>query len=141
MAALLDLGDVVADVFQKVHVEMTVGGHVARLRWVAPLLPEDDRFTGFPDGAFDHGFVQNGAHAEGAAHLRLKVIVPAVDDVTAVGGVIGIVDRIGAAGYGVGNVVGAFQNAVVLVTIAKLGGPAPHVDSGGIIAVVFVDVH
>ena len=104
MATLIDFRHVIADAFQKVHVEMSMSARIASLGWFAVLLSENDGFTRFLDSAFGHGFVNDGAEVEVASHLCLEIIVPSVDDVAAVRGVEGIVDRVRAIGHGIGNV-------------------------------------
>ena len=88
------------------------------------LLSENDGFTRFLDPALRHGLVNDRVEAEVAAHLRVEVVVPPIDDVAAVRRIERIVNRVRAVGDGAGNVTRAFQNAIVLVTVAKLGRPA-----------------
>src|SRR5712664_1895272 len=138
MAALVHLGHIIAHnwPFEEVHVEMAV------LRRVTSFLTEYNRFTRLPDSAFKHRLVDDRVQIwQVASHLRLEIVVPAVDNVTAVGGIEWIVDRVRAAGDRVGNVTRTFQNPRVFVSVAKLAWPASSDHARWKISVVLVEIH
>src|SRR6266542_5629880 len=121
MAALVHFGNIIFYelAFEKIHVKM------AMLRRVTPFLTEYNRFTRLSDSAFNHRLVDNHVQIwQGASHLRFEIVIPTVDNVTAVGGIEWIVDRVRATGGRVGNVTRTFQNPRVLVTVVKLAWPA-----------------
>src|SRR2546425_8891027 len=138
MAALVHLGHIVAHdwAFKKVHVEMAV------LRRVTPFLTEHNRFTRLSDSAFQHRLVNDRVQVwQAASQLRFEIVIPAVDNVTAVGGIEWIVDRVRAVGDRVGNVTWTFQNPRVLVAVAKLAWPASLDRARWKISIVLVEIH
>src|SRR6266566_7266964 len=138
MAALVHLGHIVSHnwTLEKVHIEMAV------LRRVTPFLTEHNRFTRLSDTDFEHRSVNDHVQIwQAAAHLRFEIVIPAVDNVTAVGGIEWIVNRVRAVGDRVGNVTRTFQNPRVLVTIAKLAWPASPDRARRKISVVLVEIH
>src|SRR5437773_8678968 len=138
MAAIVHFGHIVAHhgTFEKIHVKM------AMLRRVTPFFTEDNRFTRLFDSAFKHRLINNHVQTwQAASQLRLEIVIPAVDNVTAVGGIEWIVDRIRAVGGRVGNVTRTFQNPRVLVTVAKLAWPASLDRARWKISVVLIEIH
>src|SRR6266704_5082544 len=138
MAALVHLGHIVSHnwTLEKVHIEMAV------LRRVTPFLTEHNRFTRLSDTDFEHRSVNDHVQIwEAASHLRFEIVIPAVDNVTAVGGIEWIIDRVRAVGDRVGNVTRTFQNPRVLVTVAKLAWPPSPDRAGWEISIVIVEIH
>src|SRR3989441_10430104 len=138
MAALVHLGHIVAHdwTFEKVNVKM------AMLRCVTPFFTEHNRLTWLSDSAFKHRVVNNHVQIwQDTSHLRFEIIIPAVDNITAVGGIEWIVDRVRAVGDRVGNVTWTFQNPRVLVTVAKLAWPASLDRARWKISVVLIEIH
>src|SRR5438477_4795006 len=138
MAALVHFGHIVAHdgTFEKIHVKMAV------LRRVTPFFTEHNRLTRLSDTAFNHRLVNNHVYiGQVASHLRLEIVIPAVNNVTAIGGIEWIVDRVRAVGDRVRNVTRTFQNARVLITVAKLAWPASLDRARWKISVVIVEIY